>query len=134
MPNTTAVSLGTIGSAISGTTVALLREYTGRGPTQARTYLFEDLIVVVLKDTLTMGEKSLVRDGRGDLVLTTRRAFQRTMGPRLIAAVEEHSGRIVDAFLSDNHIAPDVAVESFVLAPKNTGTTDIDRANVEALT
>ena len=131
MPNTNAAPSGTIASAISGATVALVREYTGRGPTRARTYIFEDLIAVVLKDTLTMGEKSLVRDGRADVVLATRKAFQRTMGPRLIAAVEEHSGRVVKAFPSDSHISPDVAVESFVLAPKNTGTTDIDKANVE---
>ncbi|HEX5852316.1 MAG TPA: Na-translocating system protein MpsC family protein [Solirubrobacteraceae bacterium] len=132
MPNTGTVQSGTIASAISGATVGLLHEYTGRGPTKARTYIWEDFITVVLQDTLTMGERSLVRDGRADLVLTTRKAFQRTMGPQLIAAVEEHTGRIVEAFLSDNHIDPDVAVESFVLAPRNTGKVDIARANAGA--
>jgi len=32
-------------------------------------------------------------------------------------AVERHSGRKVRAFLSDNHVDPDIAVESFVLEP-----------------
>jgi uncharacterized protein YbcI len=110
-------SRGEVGASISRDTVRLLREYTGRGPTKARTYITGDLVAVVLQDTLTMGERSLVREGEVDLVLQTRRAFQRTMGPQLIAAVERHTGRKVHAFLSDNHADPDIAVESFVLEP-----------------
>jgi uncharacterized protein YbcI len=120
---------GSVASAISSAVVKLLREYTGRGPTKARTYIHEDLITVVLQDTLTMGERSLLRDGEDELVLHTRKAYQNTMAPQMIAAVERNSGRRVFAFLSDNHIEPDVAVESFVLAPRTAGTRlegDID--------
>ncbi len=35
----------------------------------------------------------------------------------LVATVEEHTGRKVAAFMSDNHIDPDMAVEVFALAP-----------------
>ena len=84
---------GSIAAAISGSIVHLMREYTGRGPTKARTYIEEDVITVVLQDALTMGEA-------------------------MITAVEQHSGRRVHAFLSDNHIDPDVAVETFVLLPR----------------
>ncbi len=35
----------------------------------------------------------------------------------LINGIEQILGRTVEAFLSDNHIDPDVAVEVFVLAP-----------------
>ncbi|HWF33141.1 MAG TPA: DUF2294 domain-containing protein [Solirubrobacteraceae bacterium] len=117
MTTTDRTPRGEVGASISRDTVKLLREYTGRGPTKARTYLTGDLVAVVLQDTLTMGERSLVREGEVDLVLKTRRAFQRTMAPQLIAAVERHTGRRVLAFLSDNHVDPDVAVESFVLEP-----------------
>jgi uncharacterized protein YbcI len=110
-------STGSISAAISSAVVKLVREYTGRGPTKARTYIYEDLITTVLRDTLTMGERSLVRDGEADLVLKTRKAYQNTMGAELTAAIEEHSGRKVLAFLSDNHLDPDIAVESFVLVP-----------------
>jgi uncharacterized protein YbcI len=99
-----------------------MAEYTGRGPTRARTYISDDLVTVVLQDTLTMGERSLVRDGQAELVIATRKAFQRTMASQLIAAVERESGRKVLAFLSDNHIDPDVAVESFVLQPSSGST------------
>jgi uncharacterized protein YbcI len=108
---------GSMHAAIARDLVRLLHEYTGRGPTRARTHISRDLISVVLEDTLTMGERSLVGDGRIAHVLATRQAFQETMGANMVAAVERHSGREVRAFLSANHVNPDVAVESFVLAP-----------------
>ena len=52
-----------------------------------------------------------MRDGRTALVLQTRKAYQDTMGADLIAGVEGITGRKVDAFMSDNHIDPDVAVD-----------------------
>lgn len=97
----------------------LLADYTGRGPTKARTYINDDYIAVVLQDTLTKGERSLVRDGKTELVLSTRKAYQQTMSSDLIAVVEEITGRTVHAFLSDNRTDPDIAVECFVLAPQN---------------
>jgi uncharacterized protein YbcI len=112
-------SVGSMSAAISNAVVRLLTDYTGRGATKARTYICEDYIAVVLQDTLTKGERSLVRDGRTELVLTSRKAYQDTMGADLIAIVEQISGRKVLAFLSDNHLNPDIAVESFVLVPQN---------------
>jgi uncharacterized protein YbcI len=113
------VPKGSVAAEISNATVKLMHEYTGRGPTKARTYMDENLITVVLEDTLTMGERSLVRDGRTNLVLATRKAFQQTMGSQLVAAVERYSGRKVRVFLSANHVDPDVAVESFLLVPRD---------------
>jgi uncharacterized protein YbcI len=104
-------------SAISNMIVHAMSEYTGRGPTKARTYLNDDLVTVVLQDTLTKGERSLVSDDLEELVLTMRKAFQGTMRRDLINGVEAIVGRDVIAFLSDNHINPDIAVEVFLLAP-----------------
>jgi uncharacterized protein YbcI len=109
---------GSAGSQISNAVVRLVREYTGRGPTKARTYFNDDLISVVLHDTLTVGERSLVRDGESERVLDTRKAYQQTMRTDLVAAVESASGRTVRAFFSDNSIDPDMAVETFVLDPR----------------
>jgi uncharacterized protein YbcI len=112
------LTTGSTAAAISNAIVRLLSEYTGRGPTKARTYINEDLISIVLQDTLTKGERSLMANGETLLVLANRKAYQNAMGPDLVASVEEISGRKVVAFLSDNHIEPDYAVESFVLAPR----------------
>jgi uncharacterized protein YbcI len=75
----------------------------------------ENAIICILHDGLTKGERSLVEDGREDAVLQMRHTYQGTMRTELIAVVERLTGRKVAAFMSDNHIAPDVAVETFVL-------------------
>jgi uncharacterized protein YbcI len=108
---------GPHGLAISNLIVQLLSEYTGRGPTKARTHFSDNLITVVVQDLLTKGERSLIRDGKADLVLETRRAYQLTMRDDFTAGIEEITGRQVIAFLSANHIDPDIAIESFMLAP-----------------
>jgi uncharacterized protein YbcI len=104
-------------AAISTSVVHLLREYTGRGPTKAKTYINQDMVTVVLQDLLTKGERSLVTDGQHDAVLTTRHLYQQTMREDLVQTIERLTGRSVIAFMSANHIDPDMAVETFVLAP-----------------
>jgi uncharacterized protein YbcI len=106
---------GELSNAISDVMVRLVTEYTGRGPTTARSYLHDDLISVVMQDTLTKGERRLVEDGKCEHVRQTRRYFQDAMRGEVISAVEELTGRRVVAFLSDNHIDPDVAVETILL-------------------
>jgi len=107
-----------VSADISRSVVHLLSQYTGRGPTKARTYISEDLILVALRDSLTKGDRSLVASGNIDVVLDARSAYQAAMKEDLIAIVEKRTGRTVVAFMSENHIDPDIAVESFVLAPQ----------------
>jgi uncharacterized protein YbcI len=111
------MNTGPRAAAISNAIVQLLHEYTGRGPTRARTTIGDDLIVCLLADTLTKSERKLVDAGEERLVLEERSMFQRLMREKLIAMVERVSGRTVTAFMSTNHIDPDLAVETFVLAP-----------------
>lgn len=104
-------------AAISEMTVRLLSQHTGRGPTRARTHLSGDLVAVVLHDTMTRGERSLIRCGERERVLDTRQAYQRTMRDELAGGVAAIMGRDVVAFMSANHIDPDMGVEVFILAP-----------------
>jgi uncharacterized protein YbcI len=125
-PKVVRTSDGQLATAIASMVVQVLRQYTGRGPTRSRTYLNDELISVVLQGTLTQAERALVADGKSDLVLSNRRAFQNIMRADLIAGIEELTGRTVIAFLSDNSIDPDVKVKSFLLAPQeepNGGTS-----------
>jgi uncharacterized protein YbcI len=108
---------GAVAVKISNLVVQLFRTHTGRGPTKSRTSIEANLITVVLRDTLTSGERNLVADGQAELVAGLRRAYQRLMQDELIAGVEELTQRKVAALLSDNHVEPDVAVEVFVLEP-----------------
>ncbi|MGI9021171.1 MAG: DUF2294 domain-containing protein [Solirubrobacterales bacterium] len=95
--------------------VALFKEYTGRGPTQARAYVEGDAITVVLQDTMTTAEKTLAAENEEELVRQVRRVFQGKFREDAIEIAERLTGRRVKAFLSDHAIDPDVAVEVFVL-------------------
>ena len=103
---------------ISTAAVQLLHEYTGRGPTKAKTVINEDLVTIVLADTLTKGEQKLVDNGLAERVLQLRHDYQVTMRDDLVAIVERQLSRKVVAFMSQNHIDPDLAVEVFVLEPE----------------
>jgi uncharacterized protein YbcI len=105
-------------AAISETVVRLLAESTGRGPTKARTTIDGDLIVVVLQNALTPGERFLADDDRGEQVLDMRRAYQDAISTNAIVAIEDLTGRNVTAFMSANHIDPDLAAEVFILKPQ----------------
>ena len=72
-------------------------------------------MVVLLEDTLTKGERQLVAKGRDIRVLDYRAEFQAAMREEAIASIEELTGRKVAAFMSANHIDPDLAAELFVL-------------------
>jgi uncharacterized protein YbcI len=108
---------GSVARDISRGAVQLLREYTGRGPTKARTVISKDTVAIVLGDTLTRGERSLVAVGEHEHVLHMRRRYQRIMKDDYVQLVEGLSGRRVDAFFSDHHLDPDYAVEFFLLEP-----------------
>jgi uncharacterized protein YbcI len=120
---------GAMTAAISNSMVGLLHRYTGRGPTRARTTIGEDIIVCVMGATLTKGEQSLVEDGKADVVLHSRRAFQDTIQHDAISAVQELCGRRVVAFMSNNHIDPDLAVEVFVLEPARSDLLEDQRVD-----
>lgn len=98
--------------------VQLLHGLTGRGPPRARTTIDEDVVLCVLSATLTKGERTLVDHERAGVVLRGRRDYQDIMKAEAIAAVERLTGRTVNAFMSANHIDPDVAAEVFILAPR----------------
>jgi uncharacterized protein YbcI len=108
---------GELSVAISNGMVQLLRRTTGRGPTKARTTMGRDHVLVMLQDTLTIGERTLTEAGYAEEVMLTRRRFQEVMRPDATKMVEELTGRTVIGFMSDNHANPDLGVEVFILEP-----------------
>ena len=108
---------GAMRSAVSQAIVQLHAEHYGKGATQAKTYLWENLVVTVLRDVLTTSERTLVRAEHAETVRDVRNVFQTTMEPHFRAAVERITGRRVISFMSQ--VDPDngVGVEVFVLEP-----------------
>ena len=109
---------GALLTALSNAVVQIVREYTGRGPTKARASIRDNVVIVLMQETLLKAEHSLINDSKGALVVEMRRSFQQTMRDELSAAVERLTERKVIAFMSDSHLDPDYSIEVFVLAPE----------------
>ncbi len=106
---------GRLNAALAEAVVQIHNQYVGRGPSRGQAFFRNNVIVVVMEEALTKAEQSLVESGRESHVLAMRQEFQRTMEDDLIAAVERLTGCKVLAFMSDNHVDPDMAAELFVL-------------------
>ena len=109
-------SLGEMRATISREMVRLQAEYYGKGPTRAKTYIVDDLVVVVLEETFTRAERTLAERGEREAIQHIRRRFQQQMADKFTAVVEHATGRKVRAFLSETNIEQDVSVETFLLA------------------
>jgi uncharacterized protein YbcI len=118
--------LGEMRAMISKEIVRLQAEYYGKGPTKARTYVMDDLVVVVLEESFTRAEKTLADRGDSDAVQHIRRRFQQQMAESFTSVVEQATGRKVRAFLSDTHIEQDVSIETFLLADERTDMTGFE--------
>lgn len=106
---------GEVAAAISRRMVQLTSQYTGRGPTKARTTINTNLIVILLEDTLTKAERNLVEAGEGSSVVSMRTRFREIMRKEAVAMVEELSGRTVTSFMSATDPETAMGVEVFVL-------------------
>jgi uncharacterized protein YbcI len=108
---------GKVAAAVSNAVARIHREHYGRGAGRARTVMGEDYVICFLEDIYTPVERTLIDAGRFAAVQETRNAFQETMRDNFVAAVEDATGRKVVGFLSQVHVDPDLAVETFILHP-----------------
>jgi uncharacterized protein YbcI len=108
---------GDVLTAISDGLVSLLKEYYGRGPTRAKTYFQDDLVVCLLRGGFSRVEQTLLDGGRGSSVIQQRMDFQDLMRARFEQVIEEATGRRVIGFMSGNQQGPDLMCEVFILAP-----------------
>jgi uncharacterized protein YbcI len=106
---------GELNAAVTSALVGIHTQYLGRGPKTASTFHYGNVLVTLMHDVLTHAEKSLTRNHQTEAVTTIRHLFQETMESDFCAAVECLTGRRVRAFISGNHIDPDIAAEMFIL-------------------
>jgi uncharacterized protein YbcI len=101
-------------AAISTRIVGILRDHYGRGPMKAKTYVLDDIIVVVMRGSgFTPLEQTIMDSGAPDRVIAMREDFQRVMADRYREVIEDLTGRNVVAFLSQAHVEPDITMEIF---------------------
>ena len=108
------LSGGELLAAISNGIVAIMREHYGRGPMKAKTYVIDDIIVVVLRGAgFTPLEKTMMDSGESTRVVALREDFQRYMATAYKSLIERLTQRQVVAFLSQAHVEPDITIEVF---------------------
>jgi uncharacterized protein YbcI len=110
---------GEVLTAISDGLVALLKEFYGRGPTRAKSYFEDDLVVCVLRGGFSRVEQTLLDGGRGAAVIQQRMEFQEVMRDRFTGVIEQATGRRVIGFMSGNQQHPDMMCEVFMLGPSD---------------
>jgi len=107
--------VGSLAAEISNAVVHLLSSHYGRGPTKAKTYIFDDYVLCVLENVLTTSEQTLAGAGQRDLVRKTRAAFKDVLADEFKGAVEKVVERPVIAYHSAIVFEPDMGFEIFVL-------------------
>src|SRR4051794_2656676 len=104
---------------VSNEMVRLYKEQFGRGPTKARAdWCGDDVLSVVLEDTLTPAERNLAALGEHARLRETRMFFQYATVREFCEPVERLTGRKVRSFISgmDSAVAG-LSIESFVFYP-----------------
>jgi uncharacterized protein YbcI len=89
---------GEVEAEITQLVIKFEKEYLGRGPLDARTFLVNDMVLIRLRDVLTAGDRKLAETHEGQALLkeTRRQLFQscvdsfeemikRTIGCKLIS-------------------------------------------------
>lgn len=98
-------SCGELEAEITQAVVRFEKEYMGRGPLEARTYLVDDLVLVRLKNVLTPAEHKLAASpdpARGrDLIKQLRQQLIEGGSPLLAAVVKDVLGVDVRSMHTD---------------------------------
>ena len=106
---------GEVLAAISNGIVALHTRFYGKGPTQAKTHVVDDIVICVLWNGFTTVEHTLIEEGEARAVERFRRTFQVAMESQFTDVIEAATGRRVVVYMSQVHADPNVAVELFNL-------------------
>jgi len=102
-----------LSSRLSTEVVRTLKDSFGKGPLRARSYLLDDLLLVVMRGGVTVAEQTMLDRGHADLVREFRQTYQNEMGDELVAKIEALTGRKVVNYQSQILFEPHIVVEMF---------------------
>ncbi len=109
-------SKGMIEAEICEAVIRFEKEYMGRGPSDARAYIIDDMILVRLKGVLTKGEEQLSRNDQGFLLVKELRTkLLENARPLLEAIVYDVTGLKVRSLHTDISTATGERVILFIL-------------------
>ena len=120
---------GSLLARISNEMVRAQKEFFGKGPTKAKSYMLDDMLIIVMRGGMTTAEKTMLDFGHPDLVRQFRQLFENSMTERLTGKMEELTGRKILTYQSQVMFEPDVVVEMFVF--DSEGSSDAIEATAE---
>ena len=115
MEHTAGLTGGELNAAVTKALVKIQASHLGRGPANASTFHHDNVLVTLMHDVLSDAEAILGQNGHHTTVSDWRATLQTALEPDFREAVERLTGRSVIAFISANHLDPDVAAEMFIL-------------------
>jgi uncharacterized protein YbcI len=104
----------TLLARISNEMVRAQKRFFGKGPTEAKSYLLDDLLIIVMRGGMTTAEKTMLEFGQQDQVRQFRQLFENEMTERLTDMIEALTERKVLTYQSQVMFDPDIVVEMFV--------------------
>lgn len=106
---------------ISNEMVRIQKRYWGRGAVEAKSYLMDDLLLIVMRGGLTVAEESMLAHGHAREVRAFRQVWQDDMTGILTTMVQERTGRHVVNYQSQVLFDPDVVIEIFMFGDPDSG-------------
>jgi uncharacterized protein YbcI len=110
---------GELLATVSNEIVQLHKRCYGKGPTQARSYYMDDLLVTLLRGGFTEVERTLRSRGRKGVVVGQRAEFQQAVADQFVERIEQITGRRVISFMSNTDPDVEFVAEIFVLEPED---------------
>lgn len=107
---------GAVESAITSSMVHFQAEITGHGPTEARTYILEDMVIVRFKGILSRVEQTLAEKPEGRrLIKEMRIVLREAASEELQAIVARETGCAVISSHSDISTRTGERIEIYIL-------------------
>ena len=102
-------------AAVSEAVTRLFLDKFGKGPVHAETFVNGDVLTTLMRDVFTVAERTMIADGKGDSVLTTRMLWQQATDDMFKDAIADVTGRRVLTVISGFELNTAGATEVFVL-------------------
>lgn len=104
---------GSLLSAICSEVVRMQKEFFGKGPVEAKSYMLDDFLIVVMRGGVTTAEQTMLDFGEADLVRQFRQTFENHMTTRLVDKIEALTERKVVNYQSQILFDPHIVIELF---------------------
>ncbi|MBA3746456.1 MAG: DUF2294 domain-containing protein [Solirubrobacterales bacterium] len=99
---------------LSNAMVKAQKQYFGKGPLRAKSYLVDDLLFIVMRGGMTRAEETMLDFDQADMVRDFRQTFENEMTERLTTMIEDITGRKVLTYQSQILFDPNLVIEIFV--------------------